>query len=330
MGGTGSGIYLFGGFRMEAEKRLLLRGGNPVPLTPKVFDTLLHLVQRKGEVVEKEQLMKAVWPDTIVEENNLSQNISTLRRVLGQDQTNHRYILTVPGRGYQFVAELVGSPSESPRPSVRVTLAVLPFDNLGAGSARDYLADGLTEETIAALGQVDPEHFSVIGRTSVMNYKGTSKTLAEIGRELNAPYLIESSIRAEGERLRITSKLVRASDQVQIWSASYDSEPSSMLVFQQELSAAIAQQVQLQLSPERISALARRQTRNAEAYDLYLRGRHYWHQLSVPTTKRAIESFTKATELDPEYALAWSGIADTLAATPINGDAPTLAIWPRA
>jgi DNA-binding winged helix-turn-helix (wHTH) protein/Flp pilus assembly protein TadD len=327
---TGSGIYLFGGFRMEAEKRLLLRGGNPVPLTPKVFDTLLHLVQRKGEVVEKEQLMKAVWPDTIVEENNLSQNISTLRRVLGQDQTNHRYILTVPGRGYQFVAELVGSPSEAPRPSVRVTLAVLPFDNLGAGSARDYLADGLTEETIAALGQVDPEHFSVIGRTSVMNYKGTSKTLAEIGRELNAPYLIESSIRAEGERLRITSKLVRASDQVQIWSASYDSEPSSMLVFQQELSAAIAQQVQLQLSPERISALARRQTRNAEAYDLYLRGRHYWHQLSVPTTKRAIESFTKATELDPEYALAWSGIADTLAATPINGDAPTLAIWPRA
>jgi DNA-binding winged helix-turn-helix (wHTH) protein/tetratricopeptide (TPR) repeat protein len=330
MGGTGSGIYLFGGFRMEAEKRLLLRGGNPVPLTPKVFDTLLHLVQRKGEVVEKEQLMKAVWPDTIVEENNLSQNISTLRRVLGQDQTNHRYILTVPGRGYQFVAELVGSPSESTRPSVRVTLAVLPFDNLGAGSARDYLADGLTEETIAALGQVDPEHFSVIGRTSVMNYKGTSKTLAEIGRELNAPYLIESSIRAEGERLRITSKLVRASDQIQIWSASYDSEPSSMLVFQQELSAAIAQQVQLQLSPERISALARRQTRNAEAYDLYLRGRHYWHQLSVPTTKRAIESFTKATELDPEYALAWSGIADTLAATPINGDAPTLAIWPRA
>lgn len=315
---------------MDVAKRLLLRGGAPVPLTPKVFDTLLHLVQHQGEVVEKEELMRALWPDTIVEENNLSQNISTLRRVLGQGQADSRFILTVPGRGYRFVAELRGTVSEAPQPSRRVTLAVLPFENLGAGPERDYVADGLTEETIAALGQVDPEQFSVIGRTSVMKYKGTTKSLAEIGQELSAPYLIESTIRAEGERLRITSKLVRASDQVQIWSASYDGEPSSMLVFQQELSAAIAQQVHLRLSPERISALARRQTRNPEAYDFYLRGRHYWHQLSPQTSKRAIDNFSKATQLDPEYALAWSGIADTLASSPINGDVPAHAVWPKA
>lgn len=334
MSGWEPAIYDFGCFRIEAGKRLLRREGIPIPLTPKVFDTLLHLVQHRGEVVEKQDLMKAVWPDTIVEENNLSQNISTLRRVLGHGQGDNRFILTVPGRGYRFVAD-VGSASlehkPEPQPAATpVILAVLPFENIGAGSEHDYLADGLTEETVASLGQIDPEHFGVIGRTSVMKYKGTTKTLAEIGRELDTAYLVEGSLRAEGGRLRITSKLIRVADQVQIWSASYDSEPHSMLVFQQELSSVIAEQIRLRLSPDRLNALARRQTHSAEAYDLYLRGRHYWHQLSPPTTKRAIELFSKATEIDPQYALAWSGIADALAASPINGDAPAPPVWPRA
>jgi hypothetical protein len=112
-------------------------------------------------------------------------------------------------------------------------------------------------------------------------------------------YLIESSIRAEGGHLRITSKLIRVSDQVQVGSASYDSEPSSMLAFQREISAAIAEQVHLHLSPDRLSALARRHSRNAEAYDLYLRGHHFWNQLTPPATRRAIEYFARAAELDP-------------------------------
>ena len=323
-------IYEFDGFRIEVAKRRLLQAGSAVALTPKVFDTLLYLVQHSGEVLSKEDLMEAIWPERVVEENNLSQNISTLRRVLGQGQGDSRYIVTAPGQGYRFVAEVAGISAEPVQQAGPLILAVLPFENIGAGPERDYLADGLTEETIAALGQIDPQHFSVIGRTSVMKYKGTTKTLAEIGEELGAAYLIESSLRAEAERFRITSKLIRASDQVQVWSTSHDSEPSSMLVFQQELSSTIAEQIRLRLSPERVNALARRQTRNAEAYDLYLRGRHLWHQLSPPTTKRAIDYFSKATQLDTDYALAWSGIADTLASTPINGDAPALAVWPRA
>ena len=205
MGDKELGIYEFGGFRVEAGKRLLLRAGIPVPLTPKVFDTLLQLLEHRGKVVEKEDLMKAIWPDTIVEENNLSQNISTLRRVLGQgpSQGDRRFILTVPGRGYRFVADVEGTSSVPEPNAIQVTLAVLPFDNIGAGSERDYLADGLTEETVASLGEVDPEHFRVIGRTSVMKYKGTTKTHAEIGPELDAAYLVEGSLRAEGGRLRI-------------------------------------------------------------------------------------------------------------------------------
>ncbi|GAC1694173.1 MAG: hypothetical protein NVS9B5_37020 [Terriglobales bacterium] len=163
-----------------------------------------------------------------------------------------------------------------------------------------------------------------------MAYKRTTKTVAEIGRELDASYLIESSLRAEGERLRITCKLIRVRDQVQVWSESYDSEPRSLLTFQCELSGAISQQVRLRLSPDRLRGLARRQTQNAEAHDLYLRGRHFWNQLTPVTTKRASEYYARATALDSEYALAWSGLADAFSASPINGDAPPLVAAPRA
>lgn len=322
-------FYEFGEFRIEAAKRRLLRNGRPVALTPRVFDTLLHLVQSRGKVMEKDELMRAVWPDTVVEENNLNQNISTLRRVLGESRGENRYIATIPGRGYRFIATVDGAAvaAESSKP---VILAVLPFENLSGEAEHEYIADGLTEEVIAALGQIEPERLSVIGRTSVRVYKGTTKTLAEIGRELDAAYLIESSIRGERGRLRITSKLIRARDQVQIWSASYDNEPQSMLTFERELSAAIAEQVRMRLSPEKLNQLSRRQTRNAEAYDLYLRGRYYWHRLTLPTTKRAIEYFTRATESDPEYALAWSGLADSFSAGPITSDVAPLTTRNRA
>jgi len=323
-------IYEFGDYRLDAGKLLLSRGGRHVPLTPKVFDTLLLLVKRKGEVLEKEELLRAIWPDTIVEENNLNQNISTLRRVLGESRGENRYIATVPGRGYRFISEVQTLSRRSMGPPEHVRIGVLPFENIGAGLDREYLADGLTEETIASLGQIDPQHLSTIGRTSVMSYKRTTKSLAEIGRELDATYLVESSLRAEGDRLRITSKLIRVRDQLQIWSASYDSEPGSMLALQRELSQAIAEQIRLTLAPERLLALGRRQTQNAAAYDLYLHGRHFWQQLSPPTTKKAIEYFTHATDLDPNYALAWSGLSDTYSSGPVNGDAPPQMFWPRA
>jgi DNA-binding winged helix-turn-helix (wHTH) protein len=323
-------IYEFGDYRLDAGKLLLSRGGRPVPLTPKVFDTLLLLVKRKGEVLEKEELLRTIWPDTIVEENNLNQNISTLRRVLGESRGENRYIATVPGRGYRFISEVQTLSRRSMGPPEHVRIGVLPFENIGAGLDREYLADGLTEETISSLGQIDPQHLSTIGRTSVMSYKRTTKSLAEIGRELDATYLVESSLRAEGDRLRITSKLIRVRDQLQIWSASYDSEPGSMLALQRELSQAIAEQIRLTLSPERLQALGRRQTQNAAAYDLYLHGRHFWQQLSPPTTKKAIEYFTHATDLDPNYALAWSGLSDTYSSGPVNGDAPPQMFWPRA
>lgn len=325
-------MYEFGEFSLDTSRRRLLRAGAQIPLTPKAFDTLLLLVTHQGEVLEKQRIISSVWRDTAVEENNLNQNISTLRRVIGESRGENRFIATIPGIGYCFTAPVRTSP-ERTAPEDTPThnrIAVLPFENLGAGPEREYLADGLTEETIATLGQIDPEHFSVIGRTSVMSYKRTTRTLAEIGRELSASYLIESSLRAEGNRLRVTSKLIRVCDQLQIWSASFDSEPDSLLNLQRELSIAIAEQVRLRLSPARLAALANRQTHNPEAYDLYLRGRFYWNQFTPPTTRRAIECFTRASALDPDYSLAWSGLTDALCSSPVTGDAPPLLILPLA
>ena len=150
---------------------------------------------------------------------------------------------------------------------IPVTLAVLPFENLGNDPEHDYLADGFTEDTSASLGMIDLEHLNVKGRNSTVRYKRSAKSPAEIGRELKADYLVQSTVRVEGERLRVTSKLTRVRDEKQMWSQSYDSLPTSMLGLQRDLSIAIAEEIRRRLSPERLGALTRRQPQNAEAYD---------------------------------------------------------------
>lgn len=128
-------IYEFGDFCLDASKRLLLRGGAPVPLTPKVFDTLLYLVAHTRTVLSKDELMAAVWPDTVVEENNLGQNISKLRGVLGESRGENRYIVTVPGRGYRFVADVKGGTSDAAAREPERRAALQPDDRTAAAAA---------------------------------------------------------------------------------------------------------------------------------------------------------------------------------------------------
>jgi TolB-like protein/Flp pilus assembly protein TadD len=321
--------YEFANFRLLPREKQLVCGQKPVKLQPKVFDTLVMLVENHGRLVEKDNFLKGLWPDTFVEEATLAHCVSELRRTLRAEGGGTEFIETIAKRGYRFLA-----PVKSMEPSAAVAattvLAVLPFENLGPETDREYLTDGLTEEVIAALGQIDPVRLSVIGRTTIMRYKRTTKSLNEIGRELSAAFLVESSLRSEGGRIRVTSKLVRADDQVQIWSATYDSEPKSMLAFQRELSTTIAQQIRLRLSPERLDALARRQAHNPEAYDAYLQGRYYWNLFTPATTRKAVECYQRATQLDPHYALAWTGLADAFASSPIHADAPPREVWEKA
>jgi TolB-like protein/DNA-binding winged helix-turn-helix (wHTH) protein/Flp pilus assembly protein TadD len=235
--------------------------------------------------------------------------------------------------GALAVAALAGAllwqwmrPAESGTP---VTIAVLPFENLIGDAETDYLASGLTEDTIVSLGRIDPERVSVIGRTSMIAYRGTTKSLAEIGRELGTDYLVESSLRAEGSHLRITARLIRSRDQVQVWSNSFDRNTSSILGLQQEISAAIAEQVRIRLSPERHRALASRHTQNADAYDFYLRGRYFLSKRTPEAMQRAIDSFQQATVADPTYALGWANLAMAYGTSPINSDVEPRRVFPH-
>jgi TolB-like protein/DNA-binding winged helix-turn-helix (wHTH) protein/Flp pilus assembly protein TadD len=238
-----------------------------------------------------------------------------------------RYLaLALVGLAVGALAWILAGPTSRPSP---VTIAVLPFENLGAETDRAYLADGLTEEIIAWLGQVDPNRLTVVSRTSATLARRQATSLTEIGQALGADYLVETSIRAEGDRARITATLTRARDQVQVWSQVYDRELTGLLGLQQELGTAIAEQIRFRLTPEKFEALSRREPRVAAAYDEYLRGVTFANQRTPPTTQKAIEHYERATALDPKYALAWSGLAITLGAGALNSDVPPLDVIPR-
>jgi DNA-binding winged helix-turn-helix (wHTH) protein len=155
--------YQFGPFRLSVIDRQLFRGETPIPLTPKVFETLVVLVEEAGRLVQKDEFLAQIWPDTVVEEVGLAHNISQLRRVLGDGRDDPQFIQTVPKRGYRFVAPITIVPTAPQELPTRVVVGVLPFDNLTGDAEREYLADGLTEELIVSLGQVDPARIAVLG-----------------------------------------------------------------------------------------------------------------------------------------------------------------------
>jgi TolB-like protein/Tfp pilus assembly protein PilF len=296
------------------------------------MDLLQFLLERHGEMVARDEIVGRLWGNDVFVDVDLGINtaIRKVRQALKDDPHAPRFVETVPGRGYRFISQVTVQSASRAGSVDRLTLAVLPFEDLGNDADREYVADGLTEEAIAAIGRIDPERLSVISRTSINRYKKTTKSVSEIGAELNASYLLESTVRTEGERHRITCRLVTVKDQSQMWSAAYESEPRSILALQRELSSVIAQQIHLQLLPEQIRTLDYRRTENAEAYDLYLRGRYYWNQLTPVTTKKAVEYYRQATKLDSKYALAWSGLADAYSSSPVNGDAVPTQMLPLA
>jgi TolB-like protein/DNA-binding winged helix-turn-helix (wHTH) protein/tetratricopeptide (TPR) repeat protein len=196
-------------------------------------------------------------------------------------------------------------------PTVRINLAVLPFQNLDGDPKDDYLSDGLTEEMITQLGALEPSRLGVIARTTAMQYRTSSKRVDQIGRELGVEYVLEGSVRREGYRIRISCQLIETGTQTHLWARDYDRELRDVLVVEAEVSQSVANSIQVRLTPESHARLATAGTVNPVAFDAYLKGRYLWNGRTTGGLEKSVGYFQEAIAKQPDYALAYAGLADT-------------------
>ena len=300
-------FYEFGPFRVDALERRLLRDGELVPLTPKVFEILLALVQNSGHVLSKDEVMQLVWHDTAVEEGNIARNISTLRNALGERPRERKYIETVPWRGYRFIASVKEVPEESVKPAIG-SLAILPFVNVASDPNLEYLTDGIAETLINHLSQL--ARLRVMSRNSTFRYKGGQIDATAVGRDLNVHAVMFGRVVKHDDLLSISVELVDAQDGSHIFGAQYIRRPADLLTMQETIAREIAEKLRLKLTGEEQERLVKRHTQSAEAYQLYLKGRYYFNKLTVAGIKKGIEHHQQAVRKDPHYALAYAGLAD--------------------
>src|SRR5215471_1811866 len=312
-------IYEFDEFRLDANRRLLLREGRPLTLTPRVFDTLLYFVQHANRLILKDELMRAIWADSFVEENNLSQNVSTLRRALG----NRCYILTVPGSGYRFATDIktidVREKQASPAPELR-TIAVLPFKPIVEQNRDEALELGMADTLIARLSSSGK--LIVRPLSSVRRYTGLEQDPQAAGRELGVDSVLDGSLQRSADRIRLTIRLIKVADGASIWVGTFDEKATDVFAVQDAISERVAVALEVPLNTEEKEHLTKRYTDSLEAYDLYLKGRYFWSKLIPPEVRRSVHFFQQATDLDPTYALAYAGIAEAYRSLPISGDVP--------
>src|SRR6266436_3269639 len=197
----------------------------------------------------------------------------------------------------------------TPPQSQRIMLAVLPFENLTGDPNKEYLADGLTEETISRLGRLDPNQLGVIGRTSVMGYKHKGERVDQIGRDLSVQYVLENSLRQSGDHLRITSQLLQTKDQSHLWSHDYDYRAQDVLTVEEKVASSVAREIKVRLTARQQAELARSQPVNPEAFDAYLKGYYFFERNTDQDTYMSAKYYERATQLDPSYALAWVGLS---------------------
>jgi TolB-like protein/DNA-binding winged helix-turn-helix (wHTH) protein/Tfp pilus assembly protein PilF len=229
-----------------------------------------------------------------------------------------------------WVVPRPGSTTQSGR---RLTLAVLPFDNLTGDADQEYLSDGLTEEMITQLGRLEPERLRVLARSSTWKYKRADRDIGQLRRELGADYILEGSLRRAGEHVRVTAQLVQVDDQSQVWAETYERDFRDVLILQSEVAETVARTIAVTLTPDAQARLARARPVSAEAYQDYLRGRFFWYRRTEASLRKALGYFQKAIAADPGYAPAYSGLADcysSLGASSVVGGLPPRQAMPEA
>jgi DNA-binding winged helix-turn-helix (wHTH) protein/TolB-like protein len=390
-------IYEFGPFRLDAGEHLLLKDGRPVSLSPKAFDTLLVLVENRGHLVQKEDLMSSVWPDAVVEENSLNRSIYVLRKALGESDGGPKYIETVPKRGYRFVAGVVDAQAdetalimerhtsseivteeeeisetpaaenvESANPAVRTaarassrlalrvnvasmsalvalavvaglvswwvvehknraasvtrinSIAVLPFRDISA-TGDDHLGVGLADVLITRLSGL--KGVNVRPTSAVLKFEGPEQEPAAAGRLLGVDAVLEGSIYRSGDKVRVTARFVRVTDGSPIWSGQFDNRVREALSLENEIAEQLTGALTLNLAYDEKTKRQKPFTESADALELYAKGRYYWNTRTLTGLDKAEYMFRRAIEKDPNFALAYVGLADRLLLSRPPGDA---------
>ncbi|HKC65859.1 MAG TPA: tetratricopeptide repeat protein [Pyrinomonadaceae bacterium] len=329
-------IYEFGPFHLDTVERRLLRERQHVPLTPKAYDILLLLVQNNGHMLEKDELMKEVWPDSFVEEGNLTRYISTLRKTLGRNVNGQQYIETISKRGYRFVAQVSESQVKSAEiltgrlqspPALR-SIAVIPFNLIGAESGDEYLGLGMADALITKLSNIR----QIITRptSAVRKYLSHRQDFITLGRELRVDALLEGSVQRRDEHIRVTVQLVNVQSETTLWAEKFNEKFTDLFALEDSISEQVAETLMLKLTSEEKKRLTKRYTDDIEAYQAYLKGRYFWNKRTREGIKKGIGYFRQAIEIDPLYALAYAGLADSYNLLAIYGDASPREIFPKA
>jgi DNA-binding winged helix-turn-helix (wHTH) protein/TolB-like protein/Tfp pilus assembly protein PilF len=373
-------LYEFGPFRIDPTERLLMRSGESIPLTAKAFDTLLILVQRSGHLVEKSELISAVWTDSFVEEGNLTVVVCTLRKALGDDNSERKYIQTVAKRGYRFVGEvreIVESEPERPVESLITdrpllvppprsvplqgqlqgrssgakvalyfllvaaallgaflylrrspvedgagikSIAVLPFQALNPAAVPDYLPVGMADAVITRLGNTG--QIIVRPTSAIQKYSHASADPVAVGKEQKVDAILEGNIELESNWVSVRVQLVRVKDGTLLWADTFKERPEQMFLLEEEVAERVVQSAPFRLSQPAKIRLARADTTNPKAYQIYLEGRYLLNKRTEQTVRQSIGSFNQAIANDPQYALAYSGLADAYVLLGTYGEPP--------
>jgi len=303
--------YEFSGYRLDAVSRELFGpDGATISVTSKALDVLAYLIQQRGRVVDKDDLLAAVWAGRVVEENNLTQAISALRKAFGVRPPEHRFIVTVSGRGYRFVAGVseLDTAEAATRAPPQTALAVLPFRSISSGPRDELLELGLTETLITQLSRVRQLRVRALG-SSLHLAQDVAHDPDAAGRQLGAAFVIDGSAQQVDGRVRVNVRLLSVANGATVWADTVDSRVEDVFTLQDRISGAVVKALALPgiAVPER-----RRSSRtgeDAQVYRAWLQGYHLLQRPDEENLKKAISAFRRAIDLDAACTRAYAGIA---------------------
>ncbi len=301
-------VYEFENFTIDENRRELVRDGDAVALQARTLDLVLYLIRHRDRVVSKDELQDEVW-GTIVTEDAVARGVMKARKVLGDSPGNPRFIRTVRGRGYRFVQEPTDSAASSSNAISRArrSIAVLPFANLTGDPANQYFSDGLAEEILNLLAKI-PE-LRVSSRTSSFLFRDSELDIRSIAGKLRVDYVLEGSLRRDGDRVRIALQLIDARDDSHVLTEIFERRLVDVFRLQADIATEIVARLHLTAA-----SLVKPETgtTSLQAYEYYLRGRHYFYLWDGKSLDYAKLMYRKALELDPGFAKAWAGLAEAL------------------